>query len=289
MGPMFTTARWTLALWLLVAGQSSATPPSPGAQVVVEGGPRELLVGVVSSSQTIDLAPLIDGRLEQVKVSLGERVQAGQLVALLEARMLQLELSMRQASQKAAEAEQARAVLRLEQAKRQFQREQSLRDLTAAEAVEKAAHEVELARVDVELAKARLAEAQAQVAIAAERVEQTRIRAPFAGTVSELYLQPGTLMSRATPVVRLVREELRLRFAIPETLATTIRAGTEVQIRIKGVPMPVQGVVERLSPELVPESRHLRAEARLDIPEALRGRIPIGSVVDVELKPAARP
>ncbi|WP_375769965.1 efflux RND transporter periplasmic adaptor subunit [Archangium gephyra] len=280
------SARWTLALWLLVARQvSAASPPSEAREAARE----ELLVGVVASSQSLDLAPLIDGRLEQVKVNLGERVQVGQVVASLESRMYQLELSMRQANLKAADAEHARALLLLEQAKKKLQREQKIRDLTAAEDVEKAENEVQLATVNVDMAKAKLAEAQAQAAIATENVEQTRIRAPFTGTVSELYLQPGTLVNRATPVLRLVREELRLRFAIPEALATTIRQGTEVRVWVKGLGTPVQGVVDRLSPELDPTSRHLRAEARLVISEAMRGRLPIGMVVDVGVVSKASP
>lgn len=278
---MRVSARWPLALWLLLsAGAVPAAPPSSPV-IKPELSWAEPLVGVVASRQTLDLAPMTEGRLEQVKVSLGDRVEAGRVVAVLEARMLQLDLSMRQARVQAAEAEHSRSGLILQQAKRLLQREQRLRHVTAAEEVEKAEHAVQLAEVDVELAKARLAEAQAQVAIATENLEQTRIRAPFSGTVSELYLHPGMAVSRATPVLRLVREELLLRFAVPESLATSIRPGTEVKVRVTGLEAQVRAVVERLSPELSPTSRHMRAEARLVLTDELRGRLPIGLVVEV--------
>lgn len=275
---------YAIAILVLSAGR----PPGAGAPDVRprEGVARAApLVGVVSASQVLDLIPLIEGRIASVKTRLGTRVEAGQVVAVLEAKPLQLELSIRQAVVKAAEAERSRALLRLKHAQRKFEREQRIRSFTSLEEVEAAENDLELAKVDVELTQAKLAEAKAQQAVATEYLEQTHIRAPFAGLVSEQYLQSGMLANRTTPLLRLVREEPRLRFAVPESLATRVRPGVEVLVRLESTASPVTGIVDRVSPELDPVSRHLRAEARLTIPEGLRGRIPIGLVVDVELRP----
>jgi RND family efflux transporter MFP subunit len=280
--------RGTLILLCLAFGNASAGVPEPSpVEGPTQAAVRPVLVGVLAATRAVDLLPQVEGRLEQLKVRLGDRVEAGQVVALLDTRMRQLELASRQAGQKASEAEQARFVLLLQQAQRQLEREQRIREHTAAEVVEKAEHEVALAASDVELAKAKLAESQVQVSLALEALEQARIRAPFTGVVSEEYLQPGMMASRTTPILRLVSEERLLRFAIPEALVSSVRVGDAVRVQLEGA-SPIHGVVERLSPELDATSRHLKAEALLSLPPEVRARLPIGTLVPVELAgPAA--
>jgi len=282
---MSSFSRGAFILLGLVAGSAPADEASRGPsehRPVQNVARTPSLVGVISATRSLDLLPQVEGRLEQLKVRLGDRVEAGQVVAVLDTRTRQFELSARQAQLKAAEAEHARFNILLQQAQQQLVREKRIRDYTAAEAVEKAEYAVGLAVADVELAKARHSAAQAEVAIATENLEQARIRAPFTGVVSEEYLQPGMMAGRATPIVRLVGEERLLRFAIPEALVGSVRRGDLVRIRVGGV-LPLQGAVERISPELDATSRHLKAEARLSVPDEARGLLPIGAVVPVEL------
>lgn len=244
-------------------------------------------MGVVVAAQMLDLAPRVEGRLEALKVRLGDRVSAGQEVAVLEFQPLELELAARQANLHAAEAEQSRSTILLTQARQRLEREQRIREHSPAEAVEQAESQVALALADVELAKARVAEARARLDQATRDLAHTRVRAPFAGVVSVLFLQPGNMVGRTTPILRLVSEELRLRFAVPTALASTFRTGLEVHVRLEALEVTLTGVVDSISPELDPASRHLRAEARLDIPPTWRGRIPSGMLAQVELRPAS--
>jgi RND family efflux transporter MFP subunit len=245
-------------------------------------------VGVVVASQFLDLVPRVEGRLEVLKVRLGERVSAGQELALVELQPLELELAARQANVQAAEAEHSRSTILLTQAQQRLEREQRIREYSAAEVLEQARNQVALALVEVELAKARVAEARARLDLAASNLANARLRAPFAGVVSEIFLQPGNLVGRTTPIVRLVSQELRLRFAVPPPLAGTLHTGTEVHARLESLDVTLTGSVDSISPELDPASRHLRAEARLSIPPAWRGRIPSGVLAQVELRPASR-
>ncbi|MET0400897.1 MAG: efflux RND transporter periplasmic adaptor subunit [Cystobacter sp.] len=282
--------RWVFSLMVMTGTVARADIPSAPAPVIAPApGASSRFVGVISASQTVDLAPLVEGRLEQVKVRLGDHVEAGQVVATLETRLWQLELSARQAQFQAAEAEHARAVLLLTHAAQKLKRDQQIRTIIADDEVRASEQKVELATVDVNLAKAKLAEARALVDVANENLEQARIRAPFAGIVSEQYLQLGLLVNRSTPILRLVREDVRLRFAIPEQQVASIRPGSEVWVYAKNSPSaPLKAVVDRISPELTLSSRHLRAEAKLEIPAGRRTDIPIGSVVEVALSEAPR-
>jgi RND family efflux transporter MFP subunit len=270
LGPGITPARAS------EASSPALTASPPGA-----------LVGVVVASRTLDLAPKVEGRMEVLKVRLGERVSAGQEVAVLELEPFELELAARLANLKAAEADQAKNNLLLTQAQQRLEREKRIREYSAAEALETAETAVALALADLDLAKARTAEAKARYDLAASNLANARVRAPFSGVVSEVLLQPGVLVGRTTPLLRLVSDELRLRFAVPAAQSGNVRPGTEVRVRLEALDVTVTGTVDSISPELDPASRHLRAEAKLNVPAAQRGRIPTGLLAQVELRPGS--
>lgn len=283
--------RWLAAGWLLTwapgAGASTPAAPAPTLPEQALEAPRPLL-GVVVASQTLDIVSEVEGRLTEVRGHLGRRVEAGELLAALEVEPLKLELDARKANVRAAEATARRSELLRVQAQQRLEREERIRAFSAAEAEEAARNEVALAEADVALAQARLAEAQARLAQAERDMAHARIRAPFTGTVTEQYLTPGMRVGRATPVVRLVSEELRLRFAVPERLAPSLRTGDTVRVRLTAVGAELTGTVDRLSPEVDPASRHQKAEALLRVPEQLKGRLSTGLLAEVFLQAEAR-
>ncbi|NTX50751.1 efflux RND transporter periplasmic adaptor subunit [Myxococcus sp. CA039A] len=270
---------------LLGGPLAHAEPPAEGAPASRPAFSSDSLVGVVVASYTLDLTSQQEGRLQLLKARLGERVTSGQVVAQLELEPLQLETAARQAQLQATQAEVSRTELLLLQAQQRLKREQSIRQFTAAEAVETAETEVALAKVNVELAQARGAEAKALLDSASRNLETARIRAPFAGRITELYQVPGGLVGRATPILRLVSEELKLRFAVPEHIAPTVRAGTLIQVRLPALRVTLKAQVESLAPEVDPSSRHQKAEARLLIDGAMREQLATGLLAEVELAP----
>ena len=282
-------ARSALLVTLTLAGTSGSRAAMPTEQRSALAPASESLVGVVVASQVLDLVSQVEGRLAEVKVRLGERVTAGQVLAVLELEPLRLELASRQANVRAAEAELQRASLLLAQARQRLEREQRIREHSAAEALESAKYEVALAESNRALAEARLSEARTRQEQASRDQENARLRAPFSGHVTEQYLVPGRMVSRAMPVVRLANEELRLRFAVPERLASLLRTGSRVEVKLSSLGLALSGTVDRISPEVDPASRHLKAEARLDVPMALHGRIPTGLLADVVLAPESAP
>ncbi len=270
------------AALLGAAGALAATPVQ--AQRSSPSG-TEPLVGVVVARHALDLTAQQDGRLQVLKVNLGDRVTSGQVLAQLELEPLQLEVAARQAQLQAAQAEVRRTELLQLQAQQRLKREQRIQAFTAAEAVETAETEVALAKVNVELAQARRAEAKAVLDAANRNLELAKLRAPFAGRVTELYQVPGVTVGRATPVLRLVSEELKLRFAVPEHVAPRLRLGAPVRVHLPALGLTLDGEVDSLAPEVDVSSRHQKAEAKLRLDGALRDRLATGLLADVELAP----
>ncbi|MCB2190240.1 MAG: efflux RND transporter periplasmic adaptor subunit [Deltaproteobacteria bacterium] len=171
----------------------------------------------------------VSGRVEKLLVSIGQKVQAGQVVAVIEHRDLEAKLSQAQAELNADKArlqrikttgpkEIARAEFELAEAKAtldlsslDFQRQEKMRtsDLVAQDALDRARekHLVAQARLnaakaklnqaqhsyqqDLKVAEADLAASQARLVTAQVNLNYATIRAPITGVVSSVSTQEG--------------------------------------------------------------------------------------------------
>jgi RND family efflux transporter MFP subunit len=91
----------------------------------------------------------------------------------------------------------------------------------------------------------------------------------------------GEFLAAGAPVVRLVRiHPLRLRVAVPERDAPSIRAGQAVTVRLEGDPAEHAGRVVRLSPAIQEQNRTMVVEAEVANRE---GRLRPGSFAKADI------
>ena len=153
--------------------------------------------GYVTARREATVASKVTGKVVEVLVEEGMKVEAGQVLARIDASNVEKGLHLAE-----AQAESARKALNetranLEQADREFGRVSQL-------AAGKVASQSELDRAETEVKslKARLERQQADVAVAdrqvalwAQQLDDTIIRAPFAGIVTSKNAQPGEIIS----------------------------------------------------------------------------------------------
>ena len=83
--------------------------------------------------------------------------------------------------------------------------------------------------------------------------EETLIRAPFDGQVTDRRIVPGQHNNVSEPLFTLVDfEPLRVRIHLPEVVARKVRPGDEVEVVVEALTDPVDAVVERISPVVDP-------------------------------------
>lgn len=241
-------------------------------------------LGVVLPQQSVDVAPEIAGRIEQVHVREGDLVRRGQTVAILSLAEIRQEVEMTEANLRVAEAEVSRSRLELAETDNRLSRRLSFPEAFPEEERRQAEIEKEKAQASLEAAQARLSEQRARVAQARGRFAKSTVRAPADGTVARRYLEPGALATPGQPVVRLISGgNLIVRFAAPPEQARSLRIAEPVLVEAGGTEVPA--VIEQVSPEVDPPSGMVILVATLDpATTQVEGWVKPGSVVRVHRK-----
>ena len=228
------------------------------------------LVGTTERT-TIELAAPVSETIIDIPVDLGQRVEAGQVVVLLDTAVAAAEL-------KAAEAGYAAASASLEAAEREFTRLEGLRKARVA-----SASEYDRARRERDEALAVTAEREARIAQATKRLEDLTVRSYAAGVVEQLPFEKGERSAAGGVVAVVLADETPwVRIWVPARAVARLSAGSQAEVEIEGRNETYRGRVVDVASEaeFTPhyalterESAHLVYRARVlleDAPANLR-------------------
>jgi membrane fusion protein (multidrug efflux system)/multidrug efflux system membrane fusion protein len=235
------------------------------------GGGFEFL-GVVLARASADVAPRFQGRLQEVRVRLGDHVAANSVIAVLDVPTLRHDLLVAEAGLKTAEVEQSLAAVELAEAKERMARSTALysKSLSSGEDLSTARYQQQRTANRVEAARATIAEHQSQVDRLRKENEDAVVRSPFDGVVAVRYVDAGGIVSTNTPIVRLISaNDLIVRFAVPESQVSVVSVGARVRVVVRsGQQLELHGTVEKVAPEIDAASRMLFVEAGLSRTDA---------------------
>lgn len=245
-------------------------PAAPAASVTVGTAteaalaPTRWVPGSVVSRDDARVASVGAGRVVEV-VEVGTRVKAGQRVAKLDDVGLRLRLDE-------ARAQSGRAKAQRELSATQFGR---LDKLAPGNGV--AQTQLDEARAQRQMAEQDFASAEARARSIEHDLDETEIRAPFDGVVSERFAQRGEYLQVGAPVAHLVDTgHLEARVLAPLALAPRIQAGQEVNVRLAGATQPLK--VRAVVP--VGDEKSRQFELRVSLPSEFAL---VGTAVDVSV------
>lgn len=231
-------------------------------------------VGTVRAVQTSQLASQLLANIVEIRTREGEHVQRGEVLAVLEDAQPRAALERAAAALAAAGQEVAAAQADYELAAATLRRYQNLYEKKSVSPQEfdevKARHQGAAARR--KQARANLEQARAQRAQAQTLFNYTRIRAPFAGLVTEKRADPGTL---ATPgMVLLVlenTERFRLEVAVDESDIQVVALRQAVPVVIEALSEEeLRGQVVQIVPAADPATRSFLVKVELPGAAGLR-------------------
>ncbi|HVW67633.1 MAG TPA: efflux RND transporter periplasmic adaptor subunit [Steroidobacteraceae bacterium] len=172
---------------------ATAAPPATAA------GPAAILqaTGYVTARRQATVSAQITGALTQVLIEEGERVTAGQVLARLDDTAQRAALAQSIAQVQASEALLVQDQAQLEQARRDWRRNQDLidRHLVSQQALETSATQVATLEAQVAAQVKQVELSRAGQRGAQVQLDYTTVRAPFTGVVTAKAAQAGEIVS----------------------------------------------------------------------------------------------
>jgi len=261
---------------LAVAIAIGAWPETTGAEPTIETNRRVVrvdevtggastdsirLAGVTRAARRAELGFTISARLGSRPVEIGDRVDKGAVLAILDDREQRLSL-------RAAEAAAAELDIRLAQAERDLDRVQRLVDARAA-----TAEELERNAATADALEAARNAAQARLGETRRMVDETILRTPFAGTVTAVFGEPGEWVSRGRPIVEIAGDgAVEVVLEAPETIYHRLDRGAVVEVELPFVGRSVPGRITEVATAASGAGRLFPVEITLDPdPEVVAG------------------
>ena len=268
------------------AADAGAPPAVAVARVDREDLFKEITIPAEFRPYTeVEVHAKVSGYVSQMLVDIGDRVKAGQLLAVLEVPELKDELN-------GAVAAHARAAADYRDAHLAY---------TRLFAVNKE-HPNLIAQQDLDTAEAHDASAQQTVSATKADVDRyqtlvgyTRITAPFAGVITKRYADPGSLIQAGTasntqsmPLVRVSDNGLlRLDFPVTVDYVAGIRLDSPVRVRVDSLEgRELTGRIARFTGKVDDSTRTMIAE--MEVPNPKLELVP-GMYATVTLRVAEHP
>lgn len=202
----------------------------------------------------VDVATKLAGRLTEVRVREGDRVEAGQIVAQIDTESLEAQLRQAQAELRRSrqESEHASAVVaqresELELSRRELRRLQRLASQSqyvAEESVDQARTAVRTADAALRAARVQVTASDAGTEAAAATIERIRVdiddsalRAPRSGRVLYRLAEPGEIVGVGGRVLTLLDlSDVYMVIFLPETQVGRVALNAEARILLDAAP-----------------------------------------------------
>jgi HlyD family secretion protein len=250
----------------VAAACSRAQPAPPYQKIPVEH--RDIVVsatasGVIQPILTLSVKSKASGEILEEPVQTGDEVKQGQLLARIDPRIPQSNLTQ-------AEANLAVAQAQLETATAQLKRSQAL---FQSQSITQAG--LDSAQLTAATGRAAVATAQANLQTAKDAMQDTHVRAPINGTVLELNAVLGTVISSptndvggGTVILKMANlDTVQISALVDETDVGKVQPGLPVTISVDAFPhRTFDGTVLKIEPQAQVSQNVTMFPVEVDIP-----------------------
>lgn len=246
------------------AAQSTPTAISLSSHDVIQVKQADLaqalpISGALKAVSSAIVKARVAGELQGLSVREGDAVQAGQVIARIDS--TEFQARVRQARQ---QAQAARAQVDI--AQRSFDNNRSLveQGFISKTALESSA-------ATLAAAQANYHAAQAGAEIATKSLDDTVLRAPISGQISQRMAQPGERVGIDARIVEIIDlSRLELEASLGATDSMDVALGQTAILEIEGAADPVRAKVVRINPSAVAGSRAVQVYLAIEPRAGLR-------------------
>jgi RND family efflux transporter MFP subunit len=203
--------------------------------------------GYVTARRQATVSAKITGKIVDVLIEEGMRVEEGGVLARLDDTEAKAQLALARAQLVAAHSQLAEIQAQLGQADRDLARQQELyrRELVSAQSLDAARAQRDALHGRLDAAKGQIEVAQEQVDLAEVQLDNTVVRAPFAGVVVTKAAQPGEMISPISAGGGFTRtgigtivdmDSLEIQVDVNEAFINRVRPGQPVEAMLNAYP-----------------------------------------------------
>ncbi|MCI9845057.1 efflux RND transporter periplasmic adaptor subunit [Flavobacterium pectinovorum] len=213
------------------------------------------LSGSIEANEQIEIHSEVSGIVEGIYFTEGSNVNKGQI--LFKVNDIELRAQLRQAQTKEGLA---------------GENERRAKLLLQKEAI---------SQEEFDVANADYASMKAQTQLIKAQIAKTSVRAPFSGKIGLRSISPGSYITPAVLVAKLVNTtKLKITFSIPEKYASQVTSGSVIDFTVSGSDKIYKAKIYAIEPEVEVATRTLKIRA---IADNIDGKLFPGTFADVKL------
>ena len=213
------------------------------------------LSGSIEANEQVEIRSEVSGIVKTINFQEGSNIAKGQVLLKVDDIELKAQLAQAKTKQNLASENERRAKLLLQK-----------------EAISQ--EEYDVARADHQSAKA-----QSQLILA--QIEKTTVRAPFSGKIGLRSISPGTYVTPALLIAKLVNiGQLKITFSIPEKYTSQVKKNGTITFNVTGSDRTYTAKIYAIEPEVEIATRTLKVRALADNKD---GKLLPGTFADVQL------
>ena len=263
----------TVAITALLAACSKPVPPEEPIRAV-----KVMTVGVTTFASGYEFAGevrakvesrlgfRVGGKIIKRQAELGQRVEAGQVLAQLDPQDYKLAAD-------AARAQLRAAGINRDLAAADYKRYKELKEQNFISGAE-----LERRDATFKAAQAQFEQAQSQLAVQGNQANYASLVADVSGIVTAVEAEPGQVVAAGTPVVRIAADGVRdVVFSVPEDKVSGIKPGMAVKVRGWAQDTILMATVREVSASADPATRTYQVKLALDT----KTPPPLGATVSV--------
>lgn len=163
-------------------------------------------VGTVTTTEDVQISAEVSGRITEITKREGERVGAGETILKIDDRRLQQEIR--------------RLTAITEQSRENYERLKHL-------------YEDERIGSEIEFLNAKYTYEQNQAALESVKIDfqNTSVAAPFSGTIENILMETGEMVSTGTPLVRMISDGgKKITLGVPARFSNVVDLGDEAEV-----------------------------------------------------------
>jgi HlyD family secretion protein len=244
--------------------------------------PAILASGNFVYRQEVQLSSEVIGKVSEILVKEGDKIEKGQVLLRLDPVTYQAEVAQQESNQRSSLLAIERAEFNLRNQQRNLERSQKLLQakFIGQSQYDEATHQVELATVELQASREALQQARAMRSLAQQRLAKTEVRAPINGTATAIQIKIGeTAVASATSIagssLMTIADESSMMAEVNVDEADVARVIKGQSARVFAAAFPNQAVdamVESISmtPKVSTQGRSYIVKLRLEDAKQLR-------------------